>query len=224
MWLPEGWWIITEKSTDGTRFTAGAKGLPEIESSAKFRSDRDATGVARKALRSMAYENQDSGWSKFRCHARLPGQLKAFCGARIENTSAYLQREPVQAAAEEEPADEIPYETIGPKPDYAAYVGRLIEFNGEGQRLQGKVTEWDTSMEPPVLVTEVGGELWDVNPATAEVSLVEPAPTPAATTSRRRTAGTAGAAKPAAEPAKAEPKPGGNTAAMMERVRKMHGQ
>ena len=85
MWLPEGWWIITEKSTDGTRFTAGAKGLPEIESSAKFRSDRDATGVARKALRSMAYENQDSGWSKFRCHARLPGQLKAFCGARIEN-------------------------------------------------------------------------------------------------------------------------------------------
>ena len=63
MWLPEGWWIITEKSTDGTRFTAGAKGLPEIESSAKFRSDRDATGVARKALRSMAYENQDSGWS-----------------------------------------------------------------------------------------------------------------------------------------------------------------
>lgn len=86
MWLPEGWWIITEKSTDGTRFTAGAKGLPEIESSAKFRSDRDATGVARKALRSMAYENQDSGWSKFRCHARLPGQLKAFCGARIENS------------------------------------------------------------------------------------------------------------------------------------------
>ena len=39
MWLPEGWWIITEKSTDGTRFTAGAKGLPEIESSAKFRSE-----------------------------------------------------------------------------------------------------------------------------------------------------------------------------------------
>ena len=34
----------------------------------------------------MAYENQDSGWSKFRCHARLPGQLKAFCGARIENS------------------------------------------------------------------------------------------------------------------------------------------
>ena len=76
MWLPEGWWIITEKSTGGVRFTAGAKGLPEIESSAKFRSDRDATGVARKALRSMAYENQDSGWSKFRCHARLPGQLE----------------------------------------------------------------------------------------------------------------------------------------------------
>jgi len=74
MWLPEGWWIITEKSTGGVRFTAGAKGLPEIESSAKFRSDREATSMARKALRSMSYENQDSGWSKFRCHARLPGQ------------------------------------------------------------------------------------------------------------------------------------------------------
>ena len=34
----------------------------------------------------MAYENQDSGWSKFRCHARLPEQTKAFCGARIENS------------------------------------------------------------------------------------------------------------------------------------------
>ena len=86
MWLPEGWWVITEKSADGVRFTAGAKGLPEIESSSKFRSDREATRMARKALRSMAYKNQDSGWSKFRCHARLPGQPKAFCGARIENS------------------------------------------------------------------------------------------------------------------------------------------
>ena len=86
MWLPEGWWIITEKSSDGVRFTAGANGLPEIESSAKFRSDREATSIARKALRSMAYENLDSGWSKFRCHARLPEQTKAFCGAQIENS------------------------------------------------------------------------------------------------------------------------------------------
>jgi len=94
MWLPDGWWIITEKSTDGTRFTAGAKGLPEIESSAKFRSDRDATGVARKALRSMAYENQDSGWSKFRCHARLPGQLKAFCKKHFRYVSFNSERNP----------------------------------------------------------------------------------------------------------------------------------
>ena len=86
MWLPDGWWIITEVTNKGTRFTAGASGLPEIESSAKFRSDREATSMARKALRSMAYENQDSGWSKFRCHARLPEQTKAFCGARIENS------------------------------------------------------------------------------------------------------------------------------------------
>jgi len=86
MWLPDGWWIITEVTNKGVRFTAGANGLPEIESSAKFRSDCEATSMARKALRSMSYENQDSGWSKFRCHARLPGQTKAFCGARIEDS------------------------------------------------------------------------------------------------------------------------------------------
>ena len=78
MWLPEGWWIITEKSTDGTRFTAGAKGLPEIESSAKFRSDRDATGVARKALRSMAYENQEGNERVFRDRGREGLFLRAF--------------------------------------------------------------------------------------------------------------------------------------------------
>jgi hypothetical protein len=83
MWMPDGWWIITEVTNKGVRFTAGAKGLPEIESSAKFRSDLEATGIARKALRSVAYENQDSGWSKFRCHARIPGQPKAFCGVLI---------------------------------------------------------------------------------------------------------------------------------------------
>jgi len=83
MWLPAGWWIITEVTKKGVRFTASANGLPEIESSAKFRSDREATSIARKALRLIAYENQDSGWSKFRCHARIPGQSNAFCGARI---------------------------------------------------------------------------------------------------------------------------------------------
>jgi len=86
MWMPEGWWIITEISKKGVRFTAGANGLPEIESSAKFRSDFEATRIARNALRSMVYENMDSGWTKFRCHARIPGQPKAFCGARIENS------------------------------------------------------------------------------------------------------------------------------------------
>ncbi len=85
MWLPDGWWIITEVTNKGVRFTAGANELPEIESSANFRSDREATSMAKKALRLTAYEKQDSGWSKFRCHARIPGQQKAFCGARIEN-------------------------------------------------------------------------------------------------------------------------------------------
>ena len=83
MWMPDGWWIITEVTNKGVWFTAGANGLPEIESSSKFRSDLEATGIARKALISMACENQDSGWSKFRCHARIPGQSKAFCGVRI---------------------------------------------------------------------------------------------------------------------------------------------
>ena len=83
MWMPDGWWITTKISSDGVRFTAGADGLPEIESSAKFRSDLEATRSAQNALRSMAYEKQDSGWSKFRCHARIPGQSKAFCGVQI---------------------------------------------------------------------------------------------------------------------------------------------
>jgi len=77
MWMPIGWWIITEVNNKGVRFTAGANGLPEIESSSKFRSDLEATSCAQKALRLMAYENQDSGWSKFRCHARIPGQSNA---------------------------------------------------------------------------------------------------------------------------------------------------
>ena len=54
----------------GVRFTAGANGLPKIESSAKFRSDLEATRAALNALRSIVYEKQESGWSKFRCHAR----------------------------------------------------------------------------------------------------------------------------------------------------------
>jgi hypothetical protein len=47
MWLPDGWWIITEISTSGVRFTASANGLPEIDSSSKFRSELEATRVAR---------------------------------------------------------------------------------------------------------------------------------------------------------------------------------
>jgi len=42
----------------------------------------------------MAYENQDSGWSKFRCHARLPGQLKAFCKKHFRYVSFNSERNP----------------------------------------------------------------------------------------------------------------------------------
>jgi len=30
MWMPIGWWIITEVNNKGVRFTAGANGLKEI--------------------------------------------------------------------------------------------------------------------------------------------------------------------------------------------------
>ena len=92
MWLPRGWWIITEISTRGARFTAGADGIPEIESSSKFRSDLEATNAAKKALRLIAYRNRVPGWSKFRCHAWLPGTLSAFCGAKISDSPSTQTR------------------------------------------------------------------------------------------------------------------------------------
>jgi hypothetical protein len=30
MWMPDGWWIITEVNNKGVRFTAGANGLPVL--------------------------------------------------------------------------------------------------------------------------------------------------------------------------------------------------
>jgi hypothetical protein len=129
MWLPEGWWIITEKITDGVRFTAGAKGLPEIESSAKFRSDLEATKAARNALRSIAYEKQDSGWSKFRCHARIPGQSKAFCGVRIGDSPN------TQHAYSEQCGNCLRIVESIPDPDEAETgikkCFRYVSFNGE---------------------------------------------------------------------------------------------
>ena len=92
MWLPRGWWIITEISTRGARFTAGADGISEIESSSKFRSDLEATNAAQKALRLIAYRNRVPGWSKFRCHAWLPGTLSAFCGAKISDSPSTQTR------------------------------------------------------------------------------------------------------------------------------------
>lgn len=92
MWLPRGWWIITEISTRGARFTAGADGIPEIESSSKFRSDLEATNAAKKALRLIAYRNRVPGWSKFRCHAWLPGTLSAFCGTKISDSPSTQTR------------------------------------------------------------------------------------------------------------------------------------
>ena len=61
MWLPDGWWIITEITTNGVRFTAGANGLPEIESSSKFRSDREANGPYNKT--GYQLEHREDGFA-----------------------------------------------------------------------------------------------------------------------------------------------------------------
>jgi len=133
MWLPDGWWIITEVTNKGVRFTAGANGLPEIESSSKFRSDREATSIAQKALRSMAYERQDSGWSKFRCHARLPGQPKAFCGARIGDSPN------TQQAYSEKCGNCLRIVESMPDPDEAEndikIIFRYVSFNSERKNM-----------------------------------------------------------------------------------------
>lgn len=75
-----------EKSAKGFRCTAGAKGLPEFSLPEHFRTQAAANAAACRALRRAAYERMESGWTRDRCHARLPGVPVAFCGARIEES------------------------------------------------------------------------------------------------------------------------------------------
>lgn len=83
MWLPFEWWIDLKKSEPAWTFRAGVVDLVEIESSAKFRWQKEASREAINALRLMAYDIRDVGWTKFRCHSRIPGTHRAFCGAQV---------------------------------------------------------------------------------------------------------------------------------------------
>ena len=83
MWLPNEWWIDLKKSGPVWTFTAGVADLVKIESSAKFRWQKEASREAINALRLMAYDIRDVGWTKFRCHSRIPGTHRAFCGAQV---------------------------------------------------------------------------------------------------------------------------------------------
>jgi len=69
MWLPHGWWIEVEGRIKHFAFYAGVENLVKIESPAKFRSAKAASKAAENALRLMAYEIRDVGWTKFRCHS-----------------------------------------------------------------------------------------------------------------------------------------------------------
>jgi len=83
MWLPYGWWIDVVGGKKHFAFHAGVENLVEIESPAKFRSAKEAREAAVRSLRLMAYNIRDVGWTKFRCHSRIPGSTRAFCGAQI---------------------------------------------------------------------------------------------------------------------------------------------
>ena len=83
MWLSHGWWIELKKSGPAWTFMAGVSDLVKIESSTKFRWQNEANRAAINALRLMAYEIRDVGWTKFRCHSRIPGTHRAYCGAQV---------------------------------------------------------------------------------------------------------------------------------------------
>lgn len=91
MWLPNEWWIELKKSGPTWTFTAGVADLVKIESSAKFRWQKEANREAINALRLMAYNIRDVGWTKFRCHSRIPGTHRAFCGAPVgDSPNSYI--------------------------------------------------------------------------------------------------------------------------------------
>jgi len=83
MWLPHGWWIEVEGRIKHFAFHAGVENLVKIESPAKFRSAKAASKAAENPLRLMAYEIRDVGWTKFRCHSRIPGTHRAYCGVNV---------------------------------------------------------------------------------------------------------------------------------------------
>jgi len=83
MWLPHGWWIEVEGRIKHFAFHAGVENLVIIESPAKFRSAKAASKAAENSLRLMAYDIRDVGWTKFRCHSRIPGTHRAYCGAQV---------------------------------------------------------------------------------------------------------------------------------------------
>jgi hypothetical protein len=84
-WLPHGWWIIEKKNADSWTYLIGADGIPETKSTENFKSENLVERAAKSALRVAAYNLQDSGWTKFRCHARILGQPKAFCGSTVND-------------------------------------------------------------------------------------------------------------------------------------------
>lgn len=95
MWLPPGRWIRTEKilrrkPVHGYCYTwgfrAGIKDLIEIaslERPSRGSSPMEADRRGRIALRVLAYNVRDIGWTTNRYHARFPGMSTAYCGRAV---------------------------------------------------------------------------------------------------------------------------------------------
>lgn len=82
-WLPKDWYVTLRSENGQWGYKAGVHNVFEIGAPSNFRSDIEAGTHALHAIRSECYQFSTTGWSKFRSHAMLIGNEKAFCGAAV---------------------------------------------------------------------------------------------------------------------------------------------
>ena len=82
-WMPKRCYVTLLNENDQWGYKAGVHNVFRIRAPSNFRSSDDALMHAIHAIRSECYQFSTTGWSKFRSHARLIEDEKAFCGAAV---------------------------------------------------------------------------------------------------------------------------------------------
>lgn len=82
-WMPNRWFVILTKKGDDWSYEAGIHHVFKVASTSNFRSEIEASTHAAMLIKSLAYDLLDTGWSKFRCHGRLPFERQAICGVVV---------------------------------------------------------------------------------------------------------------------------------------------